>query len=308
MRVEIEKRQIGSYERIAREVNKAVKKPSLKVKKNRYEKDLFRKDISVENKKKRLEKSLHELIIKTFSVNISQIKKKKKAVENFKENIELIRHIIHKIKSINNYLEESLLHDIGIVKKSLIVKAVKSNMPEKYLEKSSSVLSKDYIGKIENTVYWLIQKIIFFDKKLLKDYKKRKIKVLKKEKLGIKDIEKTLKIESELLDALEAKIPPAKKIRAKLFTKEIFNKWVPWVFALLSSFETEYDKEELIFSKIKKNDRLRKKIQKKIKHIANEKEKLLKIREKRALAMTRFGKISDDYRQTFHEYVSAAGL
>lgn len=36
--------------------------------------------------------------------------------------------------------------------------------------------------------------------------------------------------------------------------------------------------------------------------------KLLKIKEKRALEMNDFGKISDDYRQTFHEYVSVASL
>ncbi len=190
----------------------------------------------------------------------------------------------------------------------MIVKAIKSNTPTKYLEKSSRVLSKEYIDKIEHVVYELIQKIILFDKKLLKDYRKRKIKIISKEKVWIKDLENILKIESELLDTLEAKIPPASKVKTKLFKKEVFNRWVPMLFALLSSFETEYGKEALIFSKIKKNNKLRKKIEKKIKHIANEKEKLLKIKEKRALAMKSFGKISDDYRQTFHEYVSAASL
>jgi len=132
--------------------------------------------------------------------------------------------------------------------------------------------------------------------------------VVKTEKLGIKDLEKILKIQSELLDALEAKIPPASKVKAKLFKKDIFNRWIPMVFALLSSFEAEYQKEALIFSKIKENDRLRKKIDNKIKHVISEKEKLLKIQEKRVLEMKGFGKISDDYRQTFHEYVSAASL
>ena len=80
------------------------------------------------------------------------------------------------------------------------------------------------------------------------------------------------------------------------------------VFALLSSLEAEYGKEGIIFSKIKKNSRLRKKIENKIKHVVNEKEKILKLKEKRALAMKSFEKISDDYRQTFHEYVSAASL
>jgi len=304
MRVDIEKRHIDSYERIAKEANMAIKR-DLKLKKNGYKKLLLQKDISVENKKKRLVENLHELIISTFSVNIKQVNNK--TLEKVKANIELIRYIIHKVKSINNYLEESFLKELGIIKKSLILSAVKSNKPEKYLEKRGDVLSKQYIGKIEHTVYELMHKIIFFDKKLLKQYKGKEVKIIKTEKLRIKDLETIFKIESQLLDALEAKMPPSKKVKKKLFGKEIFNKWIPMMFALLSSFEAEYNKEKLIFSKIKKNGRLRKKIENKIKHVVNEKERILKIKEKRALAMKSF-KISDDYRQTFHEYVSAASL
>ena len=303
MRVEIEKRHIDSYERIVREANKAIKNP-VKAQKTEYKLALVQKDISVENKKKRLAKSLHELIISSLSIDIS----KKIKIENLKADIELIRYIIHKIKTINNYLEDSLLQELGIIKKSSVVKAIKSNAPEKYLEKSGRVLTKDDINKVEHTIYELMQKIIFFDKNLLKGYKKKEIKVAKTENLSIKSLEKILGAESELLEVLEAKIPPPGSIKAKLFTKKVFNRWVPMVFALLSSFETEYGKEMLIFSKIKTNDKLRNKIENKIKHVIHEKEKLLKLKEKRALAMKSFGKISDDYRQTFHEYVSAANL
>jgi len=307
MRVDIEKRHIDSYKRIAREANRAIKKVSLKIPKTKYKRILFQTDISAESKKKQLVKSLHELIINTFSTSIKEIKKGKKGMGKVKENIELIRYVIHKIKAINNYLEEALLLELGIIKKSLIVKAIKSSNPEYYLRKSGRVLSKDYIHKIEHTVYELMHEIVFFDKKLIKGYEKKEIKIIEKERVEIKDIEKILRIESELLDALEAKIPPAKKVKPKLFKKEIFNKWVPMIFALLSSFEAEYAKEKLIFSKIKNNDKLRKKIENKIKHVVNEKERILKIKEKRALEMKSF-KISDDYRQTFHDYVSAASL
>ena len=77
---------------------------------------------------------------------------------------------------------------------------------------------------------------------------------------------------------------------------------------MLAAFETECNKENSIFLKVKANDKLRKKIEKKIKHVIKEKEKLLKIKEKRALEMKTFGNINDGYRQTFHEYVSAASL
>lgn len=306
MRVDIEKRHIDSYESIAREANKAIKKASLKIQKKEYEQALAQQNVSVEIKKKKLAKLLHELVISTFSVNIKHVAKKK-TIENLKENMVLIRKIIHKIKAINNYLEESFLRELGIIKKSSIVKAIKSKTPINYLKKSRSVLSKKYLDKIEHTVYELMQEIIFFDKKILKDYKKKEVKVIRVEQLGVKDLEKILKTESQLLDILEAKIPPSSRIKAKLFKKEIFNRWIPMVFALLSSLETEYEKEKLIFSKIKKNSKLREKIENKIKHVVSEKENILKIKEKRALAMKSF-KVSDDYRQTLHEYISAASL
>jgi len=308
MRVEIEKRHIDSYKGIAKDVNKALKKKvNLKIQKNKFEKILIRRDISAENKKKQLVKSLHELIISTFSVNINKIENQKKVMNNLKGSTELIRYVLHKIKSINNYIEEALLLELGIIKKSLIVKAVKSSKPEQFLNSNARVLSKNYIHKIENTVYELMHEIVIFDKKLIKNYKKNEIKVIGKEKVEIKDLENLLEIESELLDALEAKIPPNSKIKSKMFNKINFNNWVPMVLALLSSFEAEYSKERLIFSKIKNNDKLRKKIENKIDHVIKEKENILKIKEKRASTMESF-RVSDDYRQTFHDYVSAASL
>ena len=309
MRVGLEKRYVDSYKRIAREANKAIKKKAIfKVQRSKYEINLLTKNISVENKKKRLRKHLHELIVNTFSINLNQIKKKKYLLESIKQNIHLIRKIIDKIKAINNYLEESFLKELGIIKNPLVLKAIKSKKPEKYLEKQANFLSKDYIGKIEHTVFKLMHEIVFFDERLLRGYKLKDTKIIEKEKLEIKDLENILRTESELLDALEAKIPPKNKVKVKLFKKELFNKWIPLVFALLSSFETECGKEQFIFSKLKKNYRLRKKIEDKIKHVVDEKERVLKIKEKRALSMKSLRKIGDDYRQVFHEYVSAAGL
>jgi hypothetical protein len=299
MRVDIEEEYVDSYNKIVKEANGKI----VKIQKDKCERVLLRKDISAESKKKELVKNLHGLIISTFSIK----KFNNKALENVKANVGLIRKVLHKIKSINNYLEESFLGELGIIKKSLMLKAIKSNRPEKYLEKNARVISKKHIDSLEHAVYELMQKIVFFDKKLVKQYKKTRVKIIKTEKIGIKDLEKILKIQSEILDAIEAKIPPSNKIKAKLFGKQIFNKWIPMVFALLSGFEAEYGKEKVIFSKIKKNDKLRKKIEDNIDHVVNEKERILKIKEKRALSMNNI-KISDDYRQTFHEYVSAVSL
>ena len=307
MRVDVEKRHIDSYKRVAQQANKAAGKALFKAHSDKYQKSVMRLNISAENKKKILVRHLHELVINTFSADLSRISRKK-AIEAFRANTQLIRIVIQKIKAINSYLEEDLLREIGIIKKSLLVRALKSENPVKYLEKKRRALPQDYIAKIEHTVYELMSRIIIFDKKLLKGYKQKEVNVIKNEKFGINDLEKTLGIESELLETLEAKIPPPSRIKAKLFSKKVFSLWASMVLALLASLEAECEKEKMIFSEIKKDERLRKKIERKIKHVAEEKGRVLKIKHERAIAMKSMGKISDDYRQKFHEYVHAASL
>jgi len=307
MRVDIEKRHIDSYRMIAQQANKIAGKAPFKAHSDKYQKSVMQLNISAENKKKIMVMHLHELVISTFSADIRKMSRKG-AIEAFRANAELIRRIIQRIKAINSYLEEDLLREIGITKKSLVVMALKSQNPVRYLESKRRVLSRDYIAKIEHTVYELMDRIIIFDKKLLKGYKQKEVNIIKNEKFGINDLEKTLGIESELLETLEAKIPPPSSIKAKLFSKKVFGLWAPMVLALLASFGAEYSKESAIFSMIKKDEKLRKKIERKIKHIINEKENILKIKQERAFAMKSTGKISDDYRQKLHEYVHAADL
>ncbi|MBI2651351.1 hypothetical protein HYX01_02690 [Candidatus Woesearchaeota archaeon] len=308
MRVDLERGHIQSYEQIAKEANESNRnaKKAKTIEKDAYERALLQKNTSAENKKRRLVKLLHQLIISAFSLNTSNAKAKR--IGHIKENADLIRKVIHKIKSINNYLEEVLLREMGIIKKSLVVEALKSRIPEKYLQKSRKLIQKEDINRIEHIVYELMQKIIFLDKQLIKDYKKKEVKIVNTENMGASELENILKIETEIIDALEAKIPPSSRVKAKLLQKEIFNAWIPMVFALLSSFEAEYKKEMQIFLEIKKNKKLRKKIEGKISHIIEEKEKLLKIKEKRALAMKNFSTAGNDYRQILHEYVSAASM
>ena len=204
MRVGIEKRYIGSYKSVVKDANKLLRKSS-KVSKKKYEKALLNKELSVEKKKQQLVKALHQLILHAFSVKQSN---KKKALKSVRDHAELIRLVIHKIKDINNYLEESLLKELGIVKKSIVMKAVKAKNPERFLEKQRG-LPKSYIKKIEHTVYKLMQEIVFFDERLIRGYGKKEIRIIGKEKVEIKGIEKLLKTETEILDALEWKIPPA---------------------------------------------------------------------------------------------------
>lgn len=307
MRVEIEKRNLDSYRRIARDANSAAKSfPAANH--GKYERLLEQRNLSAEKKKEKLAKGLHELIIKSFSVNINNKKSRKKAASKIRASTELIRSMLKKLEGINNYLEESLLREIGIIKKSLVLEATKSRDPVRYLEQKRGMLPKQYAGQIEHIVYELMQKIIFFDKRIIKDYKKKEVRIVGNEKLEAKSLQKVLMIQTELLEALEAKMPPASKIKQKLFTRNVFNYWAPMVFALLSSFETEYTKEKEIFALIKRNNKLRKKIEAKIKHVVAEKEKMLRIRHERAMLMSSLKDLGEDYRQAFHDYVAASNL
>jgi len=225
MRVEVEKRYIDSYKNIAKDANKAIKKKTkFKAPKEKYEKILLTKNISVEAKKKKLAKCLYELIVQTYSIETHNLNEH--TIGRLKENIQAMRDIIRKIKDINNYLEGSFLKELGIIKKSLILQAVNSRKPEKYLQEQRG-LPKDYIEKIEHAVFELMHEIVFFDEKLIKNYHRKEVKVITEEKLEIKDLERILVTESELLDALEAKSPPPSQIKPKLFKKEMFNKRIP---------------------------------------------------------------------------------
>jgi len=303
MRVGLEKSYIDTFQSLVKDANKLIKKKP-KLQDKAYRKALVSNNLSIEKKKQKLIKALHDIILHTFSINI----KKPIKIEIVKQRASLIRELIDKIKSLNNYLEESFLKELKLIKEPLIIRAIRSKSPKLYLRKQSETLSKDYMARIEHTVFWLMKEIIFFDETLLKKYKQQELKEIKAEKLEIKDLEKILKTQSELLNALESKIPPPDKIKDKLFKKDTFNKWMPLTFAILASFESEHKKEQIIFSKLKKNSSLRKRIDTKIKHIVDEKARMLRIQEKRVFAMKKLGKLTQDHRKVFHEYVYATGL
>jgi len=301
----MEKRYLDSYKRIVSEANRL---PKNNLKGKNLKSALSSQNISVERKKQQLMKLLHSIILSTLSFDSNSASGRKKALAKLKNNSQAIRLTIHKLKSINNYLEEAFLRELGLVKKPLVVRAASSRSPEKFLEKERKTIDKNYLGLIEHTIYKLMHEIVFFDEKLFKNYSQKEVKVINKEKLEIKDLKNILKRQSELFDALEAKMPPKNNIKSMMFTKQNFHKWAPLAFALLSSIEAECGKENSIFLMVKRNKSLRAKIEKKIRYVAKEKEKMLKLKEKRILAMEKIGKIEDDYRNAFHDYVSASSL
>ena len=72
--VRIEKGQLEICDRLADELNRSAKKfkqTSYKANTSKYEGILARKDISVEQKKKLAAKNIHELAVKSFSIEPS---------------------------------------------------------------------------------------------------------------------------------------------------------------------------------------------------------------------------------------------
>jgi hypothetical protein len=124
----------------------------------------------------------------------------------------------------------------------------------------------------------------------------------------LREKQSVLKNQSRILDMIGAKLPPSSKLTSKMFSKKMFSGWAATILALLASLETDYNKEKEIFIKLNKNLKFKSKLEKKIKHIIHEKQKLLQLEEKRMMSMKNAFKVSDTHRQIFHEFASAADI
>jgi hypothetical protein len=308
MRVEVDKTHKASYTKLAAEINKYAKrfKPgNYKIAKG-YGGILLDKDVSVEKKKKDLTERLHELVVRTFSIDLNKLYSKRVALNTLKGNIKVLREFVNKLRDINYYLEENFLAELGLIKRSL--RLYKHKNPEKLIERASFSLDKKYLNKLEHTTYKLIEKVIIFDKQLLNGYKSKGKEVVTEEGVWVKDINKILKRQSELLAHMEAKLPPPSKVKPLLLTKNIFSQWASTLLALLAAFESECKKERAVFQQLKKNGRARRIINKKIKSLEKEKADLIKIKQERAMDMTVFGSLDDELRLMFHEFNAIKNL
>lgn len=298
MKIKIEERWIKTFNKIVNDINKLVKKPLPYIKSKRYERLLTKKDTSIEEKKALLIKELHNLIIKAFSIKENKLKKSE--TPKIKEYLNFARKIVDKLRDINYYLETTFLYEIGLSKR-LPIKIQKMNINQNYLTK------KD-LEKLEFVVYKLIEKIIIFDNKLLKRFEKKEERIIKEKELEIKDLNRLLKKESDILRHLEAKLPPPDKIEYKLFKRPFFDHWAPRVLALLTAFEHLYQKEIEIFNKLKKNRILKSKIETKIKHLIKEKEEAFKLREARILTSEKITKLDKEWEGSLHSWYTVTRL
>lgn len=305
MKIKIEKSQKDIYSKLVGNINKISKKFSSNkylANAQKYKKSLSRDDISIERKKKELKNHLYDLIIKTFSIDLEKVRDKKKILEELKKNLNMLREIVIRIRSINHYIADVLLNELGLAKKPELKNLAGGNAKEK------EMLKKNDIDKLEYLVYKMIKEIVILDQKLLNKYKEQEESILKEVKVETKDIENIIRKETDILCHLEAKLPPADKTKSILLKKSIFTEWVSRIFALISAFENEYKKEEIIFKKLKEDSSIKKKVETKIRHLLKEKWYLLKLKEERLLSMKDIGRLEEEYYRLSHHYASASNL
>lgn len=307
MVVYIDKEHLEICDKISEELNKRAKSFNLRgyaINIENYEQALFKRNLTLEAKKKLIINNLHKLLVMTFAVHIDKIKAKKQFLTHLKNRLSISRNTILKLRDINYYLKTIFIKELKLEKASK--KRLKSiGFPFKDVE---GYLQKSDLDRLEATVYRLIGKIIFLDQKLLKKYKIKELKLLTKSRIDLLELEKIIARQAEILRHLEAKLPPADKFKPILLKKKPFTEWVSRIFALLAAFEYEYKKEQIIFNELKKDNKLRKRINMKINYLVKEKFAMLKLKEKRLLTMVGIKRIEQEHHISAHNYASALKL
>ncbi|MBW2980742.1 hypothetical protein KY360_04980 [Candidatus Woesearchaeota archaeon] len=308
MAVGIESGHLKICDDLAKEVNVLISRFSprtYRINPGKYEKLLKKKNLTIVAKKKKLLAALHDTILHTLSVDPHKISPAE-VLDDLRLNIRVIRAIIFKLRDINYYLEDVFLHELGLKTKPKTWGEIVKKGVRKLKEKSG--IGKEDLEKLEHTIHRMISRVITLDEKLLKTYKKREIKVVKDEHVEIKDLEKVLGKESELLMHLEAKFPPPNKVRADLLEGERFNHWMIRILTALLGLEHAYQKEAGVFKRLKQSRKLRKKVEARIDYVLKEKLELMQIKEQRVLSWEHVGKIDEALHEASHKYLAASQL
>lgn len=258
---------------------------------------LLKRDISVEKKKSILIQKLHAAIVGAFSIDKKKFNKK--AFDSLKKRLHNIRKIVIKLRSLNYYLETTFLEDLKLAK-------IKTENQGLKLHQQSTI-ARDELEALEYIAYGLIGKVVMLDKRLISEYSSKEKRILEKEKIEIKDLGYVLKKESEILEHLEAKLPPPKAASMTLLKEPIFTHWIARVFSLLSYLEHLHNKEFMVFSRLKKNKAIRTKIDKKIVHLTKEKSKLIRVLEEKAVSIKQFHR-DNKLRKELHNLTTIINL
>ena len=295
MRVVISRRRLGLNEKLAHELNRLAGNFNYRTysKIENIDGILLKRDVSVEKKKDILLKSLHTSLAKAFSINKGRLNRN--SLESLKKRLANIRKVLDKLRSINYYLETTFFQDLRIA-------GVKIQIRNPRLRQKQA-LARDELEALEYTAYELIGKAIMLDKKLLGEYSKKEKKVIEKEKYELNDLGLVLKKETELLEHIEAKIPPMPAANANLLKEPMFSHWISRIFALLGYLEHIYAREKEIFRMLKKNKKVKSRIEKKISHLIKERSKLFSIMEQKAVSMEKLG-LSSKFKAELHNFTT----
>lgn len=280
MRVVISKNHLRLNNKLASELNRLAEKFNTKSYSKIGNIDIWlaAQDISVEKKKSFVLKQLHNLALQTFSINKKRFGNK--ALPAFRERLDSLRRLVGKLRSINYYLETVFLDEMGI-------SGTRIQFQRARLIKVQ-LLAKGEFEALEYAAYKLIGKAAVLDKRLLREYSRKEAKIIEHEKTELNDLGILLSKQSELLEHLEAKIPPAKAAAISLVKEPVFSNWTSRIFALLAYLEHLYTKEKEIFKQLKKNKKISIRINKKINYLIRERSKLLSIMEQKSALMKKF--------------------
>ncbi|MFC1769292.1 hypothetical protein ACFLZX_06035 [Nanoarchaeota archaeon] len=290
---------MNAHDRIISQINRNVgqfKVDSYPINQKKYEKQLFAIDISIEKKRKVIMKNLHDLVIKTFSIN-PKIHNKKAIITGMKGNIDLIRGHVIKLRDLNYYLHSTLLEEVGMKK---ISKSYFSSKNIKKDLKRMEIKKKDII-RLNTLTLAMLKEVISLDSKLIKGYKINEMVLERKEKYEIKDFDRLLGKESELLCHLEAKLPPPKSIKLKLLGESIFSHWVSRILAILAEIEVSFEASESLFKKLKKRESFKYQLVTKISKLMKERQHLLKMQE-------REGWRNENWHRIMHHFAATTRL
>src|SRR3989338_7094249 len=299
MRVAITKNHLSLSNRLAKDLNKVSSKfgSSNYSKFGAIERILLKNDISIEKKKRILAKELHDGMAKAFSV--SKKKLNKAAIGLLRQRLSVLRSVIMKLRSINHYLETAFIEDLKVSKLTL-----DGSTPG--LIKQDD-LGRDELELLECMAFKMIEKAASLDKRVLGEYGKKAKVVSIKEGTELKGLGIILRKETILLEHLESKLPPPKLVTRSLVTEPSFTHWAARIFALLLQFEWLYGKESLIFSRLKKNRLIRARINKKIKHLVNERAKLMMIMQEKAESIRKF-RFNDGMKKELRNFTATINL
>ena len=260
------------------------------------------KSLSLPSKKEQLLRKLYGLMLTTFSVPSERLSKG--LFPALKTRLKILRKLVLKLRSINYYYEHSMLEALKLGR-PLQLGQIRSI---KMLAEEKPALSRKDMAQLEKSVYYLINRLIHVDKRLLGKYKAEEANVAGKEKSAAKDFEKLLRKQSDILCHMEAKLPPAEHTSQKLLDRAVFSEWSVRLFALLAALLEEHQKEQRIVQQLRKSQKSRRKLDLKISHLIREQWELLRLKEKRLLAMGQLRKIDKEHQTLSHRYAASLHL